>query len=58
MFEKQAKLSFYIGTSDPKLYFKYIKIAADIYKENLNNNVEYEKSMKLFHQYSNKYGDN
>ena len=63
MFENQAKLSFYIGTTDPKLYYKYLKIAADIYNEKFDNKqyyleYNYKKSMKLYNQYSRKYGDN
>ena len=58
LFKKQANLSFYIASTNPKEYYKYYKIAADIYKEKLNNNVEYEKSIRLYNDYSKKYGDN
>ena len=57
LFKKQADLCFYIGSTNPKEYYKYLKVAADIYKDKLNNNVEYEKSIKLYDTYSKKYGD-
>ena len=57
LFKKQADLSFYIGSENPKDYYKYLKIAADIYKNKLNNNVEYERSMRLYDNYSKKYGN-
>ena len=49
--EKTAKLSFYIGISNPKLYLEYIKKSAQIYKDKLNNEKEYEKTIKAYDKY-------
>lgn len=55
--QKQAQLSFYIASSDPKEYYKYYKIAADIYKDKLNNIIESEKAAILYNEYQKKYGN-
>ncbi len=57
LYQKQAQLSFYIGSTDPKEYYRYFKIAADIYKEKLGNFVESEKAMILYSEYQKKYGN-
>ena len=57
LYQKQAQLSFYIGITDPKEYYKYFKIASDIYKDKLDNIVESEKAMILYNEYQKKYGN-
>jgi hypothetical protein len=57
LYQKQAQLSFYIAAANPKEYYKYYKIAADIYKDKLNNIIESEKAMILFNEYQSKYGN-
>lgn len=53
MFDKQAKLSLYVGRSNPKEYLEYIKNAADIYKDKLKDSKTYEELIKEYETYLN-----
>jgi Carboxypeptidase regulatory-like domain len=57
MYEKEADLAYYLGNSNPKEYINYLKTAAELYKNKLNKDKEYEKAMNDYNKYLSRYGE-
>lgn len=50
LYEDEINLCLYIGRNNKKEYYKYIKKAAEIYKDKLNNMEKYEELIKEYNK--------